>query len=87
MTNKHTHDAPAALWWPDNLEFIHMYNLDCYLDYDAPDPATGYAGNAWLVHAYAGGVDVRELLREDVVRDIEQRSVQLFSEARQCLPF
>jgi hypothetical protein len=29
------------------------------------------AANAWLVHAYAGGVDVVDLLKDDIIKDIE----------------
>lgn len=65
--------APAALWWPQNLEYIASHGLDCYLDYDPPDPSVGYNGNAWLVHAYAGGVDVTELLRDEIIREIEAK--------------
>lgn len=73
-----THEAPAALWWPQNLEYIESHGLDCYLDYAPPDPSVGYNGNAWLVHAYAGGVDVTELLRDEIVREIEVKLCSRF---------
>lgn len=70
-----------GIWWPDNLEYINLHNLDCYLDWEPS------AGNAWLVHAYAGGVEITELLKTNIVRDIEQTAAQKFQEAQQCSPF
>jgi hypothetical protein len=75
MTNA-THEAPAALWWPQNLYYVNVHNLDCYLDLEPPDDTTGYNGNAWLVHAYAGGVDITELLSDHIIRDIETYALQ-----------
>ncbi len=75
MTNT-VHEAPAALWWPQNLYYVNVHNLDCYLDLESPDASTGYNGNAWLVHAYAGGVDITELLSDHIIRDIETYAIQ-----------
>jgi len=63
------------LHWPSNLAaYEYQYEsgeLLCFLDYTAPDRGVGYNGSAWLVHAYAGGVDVVKLLRDEIVREIE----------------
>lgn len=63
------------LHWPSNLavyEYVYESGeLLCFLDYSAPDKGVGYNGSAWLVHAYAGGVDVVALLRDDIIKEIE----------------
>lgn len=65
--------APEALWWPQNLEYF-SYNdkLDCYLEYAEPDEGVGFHGNAYLVHAFAGGVDITDMLDDHVVKAIEE---------------
>lgn len=65
--------APEALWWPQNLEYF-SYNdkLDCYLEFAEPDSGVGFNGNAYLVHAFAGGVDITDMLDDHVVKVIEE---------------
>lgn len=65
--------APEAMWWPQNLEF-YTYNekLDCYLEFSEPDKGVGFHGNAYLVHAFAGGVDITDMLAPHVVEAIEE---------------
>ena len=61
--------------WPQNLWPYTYHHGDtellCFVDYEPADRSTGYAGAAWLIHAYAGGVDVVDLLKDVIVRDIE----------------
>jgi hypothetical protein len=45
--------------------------LLCFVDWEPADRSVGFAGNAWLVHAYAGGVDVNDLPKDAIIRDIE----------------
>jgi len=62
-------------YWPQHYEtYEYDYELGqllCFLDYSAPDKIVGYNGSAWLVHAYAGGVDVIDLLKDTIIKDIE----------------
>jgi hypothetical protein len=64
--------------WPQHLwPYTYHYGgemeieLLCFVDWEPGDRSTGYAGAAWLIHAYAGGVDVIELLKDAIIRDIE----------------
>jgi hypothetical protein len=68
----------AGLQWPQHLwPYTYHYGgemdieLLCFVDWEPADRSTGYAGAAWLIHAYAGGVDVIELLKDHIIRDIE----------------
>jgi len=65
----------AGLQWPQHL-WPHTYThgdteLLCFVDWEPADRSVGYAGAAWLIHAYAGGVDVVDLLKDHIIRDIE----------------
>ena len=74
----------SAVYWPQHLrEYTYQtgnVELTCFLDYEAPDRAVGWPGSAWLVHAYAGGVDVLSVLSSVVVREIEEEACSRFSE-------
>ena len=65
----------SAPWYPAHLWPYTYHHGDtellCFIDYEPADRSTGYAGAAWLIHAYAGGVDVVDLLKDVIVRDIE----------------
>jgi hypothetical protein len=65
----------SAPHWPQHLwPYTYTHGdteLLCFLDFEPGDRLVGYAANAWLVHAYAGGVDVRDLLKDAIVKDIE----------------
>jgi hypothetical protein len=70
-----TQTNTAGLQWPQNL-WPHTYThgdteLLCFVDWEPADRSVGYAGAAWLIHAYAGGVDVVDLLKDHIIRDIE----------------
>ena len=61
--------------WPQHLwPYTYTHGdteLICFLDFEPGDRSVGYAANAWLVHAYAGGVDVRDMLKDAIIEDIE----------------
>ncbi len=64
--------------WPQHL-WPYTYTrgdteLLCFVDWEPADYSVGYSGAAWLIHAYAGGVDVRELLKDAIVLDIEREA-------------
>ena len=65
----------AGLQWPQHLwPYTYTHGdteLLCFVDWEPPDRSTGYSGAAWLIHAYAGGVDVTDLLKDTIIRDIE----------------
>ena len=65
----------AGLQWPQNLwPYTYTHGdteLLCFVDWEPGDRSTGYAGAAWLIHAYAGGVDVVDMLKDAIIRDIE----------------
>jgi hypothetical protein len=61
---------PAHLW---PYTYTHGdTELLCFVDWEPADRSVGFAGNAWLIHAYAGGVDVVDLLKDTIIRDIEE---------------
>ena len=65
----------SAPHWPQHL-YPYMYDhgdieLVCFIDWEPADRSVGYSGAAWLIHAYAGGVDVVDLLKDHIIRDIE----------------
>jgi hypothetical protein len=43
----------------------------CFVDWEPADRSVGWGGGAWLIHAYAGGVDVIDLLKDFIIKDIE----------------
>ena len=65
----------AGLQWPQNLwPYTYQHGdteLLCFVDWEPADRSSGYSGAAWLIHAYAGGVDVTDLLKDHIIRDIE----------------
>lgn len=75
----------TATHWPQGLRhYAYHYDtgieLDCFLDYDGPDPGVGWTGRAWLVHAFAGGVEVIEMLKDSIIADIESNAAQAFDD-------
>jgi hypothetical protein len=65
----------SAPWYPAHLwPYTYTHGdteLLCFVDWEPADRSVGLAANAWLVHAYAGGVDVVDLLKDDIIKDIE----------------
>ena len=71
--------------WPNHLrafeyEFEPGKVLACFLEYSEPDPGVGYPGGAWLVYAFAGGVDIEGILADSIIQDIERAAACYFSE-------
>lgn len=68
----------SAPHWPQHLwpyTYTHGdIELLCFLDFEPGDRSVGLAAGAWLVHAYAGGVDVVELLKDHIIKDIESEA-------------
>jgi hypothetical protein len=68
----------SAPWYPAHLwpyTYTHGdIELLCFLDYEPGDRSVGFASNAWLIHAYAGGVDVVDLLKDAIIKDIESEA-------------
>jgi hypothetical protein len=68
----------SAPWYPAHLwPYTYMHGdteLLCFVDWEPSDRSVGFAGNAWLIHAYAGGVDVVDLLKDTIIRDIESEA-------------
>ena len=64
--------------WPQHLwPYTYTHGdteLLCFVDWEPADRSVGFAGNAWLIHAYAGGVDVVDLLKDTIIRDIESEA-------------
>jgi hypothetical protein len=65
----------AGLQWPQHLwPYTYTHGdteLLCFVDWEPADRSVGYAGAAWLIHAFAGGVDVVDMLKDHIIRDIE----------------
>lgn len=71
---KQTIDTSGPQWpqhlWP--YTYTHGdIELLCFVDWEPADRSVGWNGGAWLIHAYAGGVDVVTLLKDQIVKDIE----------------
>lgn len=68
----------SAPHWPQHLwPYTYTHGdteLLCFLDFEPGDRSVGLAPGAWLVHAYAGGVDVVDLLKDAIVKDIESEA-------------
>ena len=68
----------SAPWYPAHLwPYTYTHGdteLLCFVDWEPADRSAGFAGNAWLIHAYAGGVDVFDLLKDTIIKDIEQEA-------------
>jgi hypothetical protein len=64
--------------WPQHLwPYTYTHGdteLLCFVDWEPADRSVGFAGNAWLVHVYAGGVDVVDLLKDTIIKDIEENA-------------
>jgi len=68
----------SAPWYPAHLwPYTYTHGdteLLCFVDWEPADRSVNFAGNAWLIHAYAGGVDVVDLLKDTIIRDIESEA-------------
>lgn len=83
-----TQTDTRAPHWPQHLwpyTYTHGdIELLCFVDWEPADRSVGMAGAAWLIHAYAGGVDVVELLKDQVIKDIEQAAAEALQEGPTC---
>jgi hypothetical protein len=65
----------SGLQWPQHLwpyTYTHGHTeLLCFVDWEPADRSVGWGGGAWLIHAFAGGVDVIDLLKDYIIKDIE----------------
>lgn len=81
-----THIDLSAPYWPQHLSpYIYtcgLTELICFLDFEPSDRSVGLAPNAWLVHAYAGGVDIIELIKDHIIKDIEQEAALALEQDR-----
>ena len=68
----------SAPHWPQHLwPYTYTHGdteLLCFVDFEPGDRSVGMAAGAWLIHAYAGGVDVVDLLKDHIIKDIEQEA-------------
>ena len=48
--------------------------LDCWLEYEEADPESGLKESYTLCYAEVAGIDISELLSEDVRTEIEQQA-------------
>lgn len=66
---------------PDLHEFHYIHDdsgitLQCFLDYDAGIPEEHIAPSLTLCHAFAGDVDIFELLHVKLIDDIERKALR-----------
>jgi hypothetical protein len=68
----------SAPWYPAHLwPYTYMHGdteLLCFVDWEPADRSVGWYGGAWLIHAFAGGVDVIDLLKDYIIKDIEENA-------------
>ena len=68
----------SAPHWPQHLwpyTYTHGdIELLCFVDWEPADRSVGMAAGAWLIHAYAGGVDVVDLLKDHIIKNIEEEA-------------
>ena len=68
----------SAPHWPQHLwPYTYTHGdteLLCFLDFEPGDRSVGMAAGAWLIHAYAGGVDVVDQLKDHIIKDNEQEA-------------
>lgn len=73
-----TQTDTSAPWWPQHLwPYTYTHGdteLLCFVDWEPGDRSVGMAAGAWLIHAYAGGVDVIDLLKDYIIKDIEENA-------------
>ena len=73
-----THTDISGPQWPQHLwPYTYQHGdteLLCFLDFEPGDRSVGLAAGAWLIYAYAGGVDVVDLLKDAIVKDIEEEA-------------
>lgn len=83
-----THTDISGLQWPQHLRpYTYTHGdteLLCFVDWEPADRSAGWNGGAWLIHAYAGGVDVVDLLKDHIIKEIEQGAAEALREGPTC---
>jgi len=83
-----THTDTSGGHWPQHLWPYTYHHGDtellCFVDWEPADRSAGWNGGAWLIHAYAGGVDVIDLLKDHIIKDIEAEAAEALSEGPTC---
>ena len=83
-----THTDTSGGHWPQHLwPYTYQHGdseLLCFVDWEPADRSVGWTGGAWLIHAYAGGVDVVDLLKDTVIKDIEREAAEALIEGPTC---
>jgi len=83
-----THTDISGPHWPQHLwPYTYQHGdteLLCFVDWEPADRSVGWTGGAWLIHAYAGGVDVIDLLKDQIVKDIEREAAEALQEGPTC---
>lgn len=62
---------------------VESAGVTYYCEYDPPDMRVGYTGNAWLVRALAGNVDVTDLIKDRVVQEVERLACEQVNKGEQ----
>lgn len=74
--------------WPQHLwPYTYTHgdsDLLCFVDWEPADRSVGWNGGAWLIHAYAGGTDVVDLLKDNIIQDIEREAAEALLEGPTC---
>jgi hypothetical protein len=78
----------SGLQWPQHLwpyTYTHGHiELLCFVDWEPADRSAGWSGGAWLIHAFAGGVDIIDLLKDPIIKNIEQEAAEALAEGPTC---
>jgi hypothetical protein len=78
----------SAPWYPAHLwPYTYTHGdteLLCFVDYEPADRSVGWSGGAWLIHAFAGGVDIIDLLKDPIIKNIEQEAAEALAEGPTC---
>jgi hypothetical protein len=78
----------SAPWYPAHLwPYTYTHGdteLLCFVDWEPADRSVGWTGGAWLIHAFAGGVDVIDLLKDPIIKNIEQEAAEALAEGPTC---
>ena len=67
---------------------LTRHTLNCWLEFEAADPSVGLQEDWTVFYAYLDGVDIAELLSEDVMQEIILGAMQYCAdEAKQAAYF
>ena len=57
---------------------LKQHVLECWLEFEPSDPSVGLSESWSVFHAYLGGVDISELLSEEVKTEIIEQAQLAF---------